>query len=296
VLPWGQGPAGELFFWLTRNDDPDQWPVVWADTSYTEWHNYDLSMSEFLVKVVLDPPPEIAGIAAVDLAGSAPFRSFEVPRSAEKDMGGYVAEPAGSGRWIPQNPLEERLQGLLDTAHANAAKPRNDITELLSALQAGTALTKDTDWTALERHLEMSVPDDYKTFIDTLGPGVFCDIRILGPDSPADFNLTDVLQGLRRLVAHAGMGAIVSVQPEFKGLLPWGYTIDGEIFCWKPAEPDAEAWSVSTVSRTFQVINHIELSFSSFLLKYSGVHDQQGLSLDRQYWKHGPTFTGMTDY
>lgn len=291
VLPWGQGPAGELFFWLTDDGDPDHWPTVWADRFYAEWHRYDLRMSEVLLRVVLDTPPEIAGIAAVDLAASPPFRSFETLRSVDDGLGDHPAEPAGSGRWLPQNSQEERLQGLLDGARADAAKPRNAIAALLSALELGAASRQETDWAALDSELGISVPEDYRTFIDALGPGVFCDIRILGPGAPANFNLTAVLQDMRSLIAHAGMGAIVSVQPEPGGLIPWGYTLDGYIFCWKPAGPDAGAWSVATVARSFLVTNFFELSFSSFLLKYSGVRDQRGLFLDRPDWTHGPTFT-----
>src|SRR4051794_12663611 len=38
LLAWGNNEAGDSFFWLTQDPDPDRWPVVmWARSSVTTY-------------------------------------------------------------------------------------------------------------------------------------------------------------------------------------------------------------------------------------------------------------------
>jgi hypothetical protein len=289
LLPWGFGPRGELFFWLTQDDDPDRWPVLWADTYYNDWFRYDLPMSEFLLRLVEDPPPEVGEIAFTDLGISAPFRAFAAPVTAGK----YLAEPMVSG-WIPQSPPEVALAETLDAMHAAVPTRLNEIAALLDALPQKSTSERFTDWPALEDRLGTAFPADYKTFYETLGPGVLCDLNILGPESSGPFSMTQMLDGLRALIAKAGMSMIVTAFPEPRGVLPWGYAPDGRIYCWRVAGTDPESWCVALVSPNFTVVDHLDLSFSSFLVKYSGVRDQTGLSeYDFEKWVGGPAFVAV---
>jgi hypothetical protein len=61
----------------------------------------------------------------------------------------------------------------------------NELDELSEALGPPNPKGEPGDIGALER--DISLPSDYKGFIDRYGAGVVCDIRIAGPDTCADF-------------------------------------------------------------------------------------------------------------
>jgi len=290
LLPWGFGPSGELFFWLTKGDDPDRWPVLWADTYFYDWFRYDMSMSEFLIHLVDDLPPDVAEIAQTDLADSVPFRAFGPPPAPTTT---YRAEPMVSGRWVPENAQERALADTLEAMYAAVPARVNEVAELLAALPQTGSGGRLNDWPALEQALGIALPADYKTFYDALGAGVFCDLTILGPDPAGPYSLGQALTGLRDRIARTGQSMMVTAFPEPRGVLPWAYAPDGRIYCWRVVGTDPDAWYVTLVTPRFTVLDNLDRSFSSFLLAYSGVRDQIGLSeYDGPKWTVGPVFRG----
>jgi hypothetical protein len=53
VIPWGRVTQGHSFYWLAGHDDPDKWPVMMG-VETGEWERYDVSMSEFVFRVLTD--------------------------------------------------------------------------------------------------------------------------------------------------------------------------------------------------------------------------------------------------
>jgi hypothetical protein len=249
-----------------------------------------MAMSEFLIRLVEGSAPEVAEIARTDLAGSLPFRGFGRPLVGPTK---YLAEPMASGRWIPQSAQERALAQTLDVMYAAVPARVNEVAMLLDALpQKGTG-GHLRDWPALEEGVGTALPADYKTFYDSLGAGAFCDLNILGPDPSGPFSLMQALNGLRTLIARAGQSLMVTAFPEPRGVLPWGYAPDGRIYGWRVIGTDPSGWYVTLVSPNFTVIDNLDLSFSSFLLTYSGVSDQTCLcEYDGPKWTGGPVFQG----
>lgn len=289
LLPWGYGPRGELFFWLTGGDVPDRWPVIWADTYFYDRFRYDTSMSEFLLSLVEDPPPEVNDIAQVDLAGSAPFRPFTATRPADTQ---YAAEPMVSG-WTPRSAPETALAETLDAMHASAPKRQNEVAALLDTLPHRSTGRHFPDWPALQDRLAAPLPADYKAFYDTLGPGVFCDLNNPRARAVRPVQHDSGVERAPGADRQTSMSLIVTAHPQPKGVLPWGYAPDGRIYCWRVTGPDPADWCATLVTPTFTVVDHLDLSFSSFLLKYSGVRDRARLSeQDGPPWIGDPAFIG----
>jgi hypothetical protein len=89
-----------------------------------------------------------------------------------------------------------------------------------------------TDWDEMSRTLGTRFPSDFRSFIDTYGPGSVCDFlfvgRCFGPPSLED--CIDVEAGDRPF-------------PEPGGLLAWGSTTTGDACYFKTAE-NPDDWQV----------------------------------------------------
>jgi hypothetical protein len=272
VLPWGDTNGAGMFFWLTDGDDPNAWPTVWADGDYAEWFRYDATMSQLLLRIVQEPPAEMVRAALHDLASAPVFRSFESSESSGSDV------EADAGQIIGFEPFLSGGHGRLPTDESDA---------LLEAIPAGKGSPQD--WRTVEEHLGQ-LPPDYKRFYDAVGPGVFCDIRIFDVQPAPASELVVALQKLRQAIFSSGAQIFVTLHPEFGGLVPWGATPDGWTFCWKPVGSDPAHWGVAVIGPQFVVIELPELSFTTFLLQYSGVRDANLFLYDREPWSGPLTF------
>jgi len=59
LLIWGENEQGDLFFWLTSDDDPDRWPVVmWARGPVTTYR-FDMGMVDVLLGSAHDEIPNV---------------------------------------------------------------------------------------------------------------------------------------------------------------------------------------------------------------------------------------------
>ena len=53
LLQWGGSVPTDQFYWLTETDSPENWSVL-ARAESDPWHRYDMSMSEFLYRSLMD--------------------------------------------------------------------------------------------------------------------------------------------------------------------------------------------------------------------------------------------------
>jgi hypothetical protein len=259
LLPWAEGPGGEMCFWLT-DGDPQDWTIVTADRNFLDWQTFGGPMCLFLLDLASgDMPHPFDSTAPVPLTQDIfePFETLPTTNAAQAVAPQPARpSPAASGKpWRGRSPIDESAE--------------------LLRLVTAPAPTETVDWFGLQTMLGTALPPDYRAFVDRLGLGTFCDIGILGPDSCGELDLVGVRQRETRL----------------DGLLPWGLTADGWICGWRTHGSRSDGWSVVMVSPHNDLVFHDELSFSSFLLRYCGAGDQLGIFHGRQPWMAGPTFT-----
>jgi hypothetical protein len=172
--------------------------------------------------------------------------------------------------------------------------PEDESAALLEALGTALKAEPDQDWTVRAAQWGFQFPADYRAFHDALGPGVFCDIGIFGPDAPEGWNLTELLQAGRQAVQAAGLDYL-RFHPDTGGLIPWGMTQDGWLLGWLPQDPDPDLWCVAALGPGFMRIDWPELSFSEFLLFHAGIHEGYEVSLgNRPPWNGPPVFQGLS--
>jgi hypothetical protein len=147
------------------------------------------------------------------------------------------------------------------------------------------------DWAGFEADLGLSLPSDYRDFVDRYGAGTFCDIRIAGPDAGSEFDLRALLRRQLELAQSTPRARFAFASRARTAILGWGETADGWICGWGAGDADPNGWGVAMVSPDFQPVYYDELSFTSFLLHYCGERDQLGVSFGRTPWSGGPTFT-----
>ncbi|MCP2323431.1 hypothetical protein HDA40_001938 [Hamadaea flava] len=271
LLPFAEGPGGEMCFWLTNSGDPDAWPVVSADRDFLQWQEYPGPMCRFLSALVEGTIPSPFDPATAVGSAAPAFRPIGAQPSTA-----VAATPTQPGTAAP-------LWG--------RQPPQNESAELLAVIGDAPA-APSADWTQVAKILGVDLPTDYQTIVDHVGVGVFCDIRILGPDPCPDFNLTTVLAVEAARVAASHAGVMAAYHPQPAGVIPWGVTADGWICVWRTLQNDPNLWTVAMIAPNFNTIFHDELSFSSFLLKYCGQRDQTGVFFGRAPWQGGATFVG----
>ncbi|GIF24000.1 hypothetical protein BJ973_004613 [Actinoplanes tereljensis] len=199
LLPWATTPMAGIFFWLTEGEDPERWPVVLADKGFEEWQLRRQSMSEFLLEIIADPPLGLAELAGGDLATSPLFKPFP-PRARALSPEGREEQIRRAGADFPVLPDESEA--------------------LLAVVIGDGAGAAPTDWAGIAARSGVEFPPDYRRFYDALGPGVFCDITIVGPEAQDGWNLWDLLQtGRDRLIPSV---PYVRFRPDAGGVIPWG--------------------------------------------------------------------------
>ncbi|MET7749731.1 SMI1/KNR4 family protein [Micromonospora sp. NPDC005367] len=267
LLPWGEGPRGELFFWLTDSADSDSWTVVWADVDFTEWHSFSGGVCQFLLEVVLG---EVAPLATAEATTAPSAKGFRVFRSKVR---------------------QELPRGVVQDAYRWGSRmPSNEFPELANALGSPAVKPEARNWEDLERQLGIPFPGDYKSFIDKFGVGIFCDVRIYAPAAPSGFDMVELMR--RQGARAAGLPSAVrsALYPEPVALIAWGETADGWTINWKAGGTDPNQWGVAMIAPNFQPVFFDDFSFSAFLLKYSGQQSQLGVSFARSPWTGGVTF------
>lgn len=269
LLPWGVGPRGELCFWLTNSTNPEDWPVVTADVDFVSWKIFEGTMCQFLVNLVSGRVGNPFGSKLIRATTAPAFTAFNESAPAKSAV--LPPKTTSAPRW-------------------GSRSPENEFVELAHALGAENMQTRSSNWLAVELKTGLPLPDDYKAFIDMFGTGTFCDIRIVGPDPCDDFDMFNLMRLQHDRATASNRAGRLAFHPDPEGLVAWGETTDGWTCHWRLTAPDPNKWGVAMVSPRFQPVFHDELSFSSFLLKYSGHRDQQGVFFAREPWRGGVTF------
>ncbi|ATW52326.1 hypothetical protein CGZ69_35840 [Streptomyces peucetius subsp. caesius ATCC 27952] len=52
IIRWAANEDGDLCFWISDSDDPEQWRVGVYSRNFNDWHEYDCGFAEFLVQVL----------------------------------------------------------------------------------------------------------------------------------------------------------------------------------------------------------------------------------------------------
>jgi hypothetical protein len=128
-------------------------------------------------------------------------------------------------------------------------------------------------WQKIEAALEVSLPTDYKDFIDAFGTVYLGDfIYVLDPFTEnQNFNLMG--RGDAILEAFRDIGSILEgekypypLYPDKDGLLPWGFTINGDhLFWFTHGEP--QEWQIAIDESRGASFENYNESISSFLVK-----------------------------
>lgn len=271
LLPWGDGPRGELFFWLTRAKDPSDWSVVVADQTWTDWNELPGTMCYVLNEMV----------------------SNRLIRNPYADTtSGPLFEP---GKPRPSTPVPP--PAWLSSRRPLGERPRDQLDDLAPVMPKPTWRVDAPDWRSVERKLGLRLPSDYKHFLETYGPGTFCDITIFGVDS---CGLLDVFGLLMRNMelARENLRPPYSIMkpfyPEPGGIVSWGETSEGRVCGWGPGGDNPDDWGVVVVApfpkaRTMAYFQ--DVSFSTFLVRYSGLDGNQSFLASPTPWEGPISFT-----
>lgn len=255
LLPWARGPRLEPIFWLTEGSDPNAWPVVLTDYNFTRWQSFPCTACQFLYEFVegtLD-----ASLLDADSFASAPL--FEP-----------VADERPSVFGSPPSFWSSKGNGT------------NEFLALAEMVGAPSSVTRSKEWTQIEEGLGLPLPEDYKSFIDRYGPGVFCGIVITAPGGPVGHDLFTLLENRYSARADDRATAVAPVHPDHEGMIAWGVSTDGWTFSWAPNDPEPGRWGVVLTQLNGILVHLPDQSFSSFLRKLA---DPQGDIGDLLGWE-----------
>jgi len=108
---------------------------------------------------------------------------------------------------------------------------------------------KREEWPSIEAAVELSLPPDYKDFVNRYGSGGIDDwIFIFNPFSTREYgNLRNEIAGclgaLRQLRDEFHEEIPYPIHPEPGGLVPWGCTSNGDVLYWVTRGPPSD-WTV----------------------------------------------------
>ena len=128
------------------------------------------------------------------------------------------------------------------------------------------------DWSAVESELGISVPDDYKDFIETYGTGRFDDfLNVLNPFSKIDnLNLIiqkePILDSLAELRDTFGEDIPYNLFPAANGLLPFAGTDNGDTLFWQTNE-QPDQWTIVVKDSREPEYQEYKENITSFLAK-----------------------------
>jgi hypothetical protein len=151
-------------------------------------------------------------------------------------------------------------------------RPLDCLDDVVTALGEPGSPAPEVDWDDVHRRLGITLPGDYRRFVDRFGAGWVGALRVYAPDAPvASFDLF----GLVDRVAEQTTEFRASTTPPFPGpyhpqeggLVAWG-EMDDMYFFWNPADDDPDGWPVMISDPSWLMTFKPNRSFSRFLADY----------------------------
>jgi hypothetical protein len=161
------------------------------------------------------------------------------------------------------------------------------------------------DWDMVQGALQTPLPVDYKDFIERYGTGrIDGFLWVLSPvaDNP-NINLLKhgrvilrTLRDHRTAVASSKRPVPFAAFPEPGGLLPWGYTDNGDACYWKTGDADPNLWRVVVNDGRGSMWEQFEGSMTTFLgALLSRRHESQILT-DEGFPSHAVRFDSGDEF
>ncbi len=137
-----------------------------------------------------------------------------------------------------------------------------------SAIETGSS----DAWSQVEEQLELRLPDDYKSYIRTYGTG--CIGEFVWPLNPFSRNpnlnflraADEILSAMRSLRDGGYEDIPFPLYPERGGLLPWGFTDNGDNLYWV-TRGDSNEWPVVLNASRQPAYEYYDCSMTEFLAK-----------------------------
>ena len=148
------------------------------------------------------------------------------------------------------------------------------------------------DWVEVERELGLELPADYKEFATRFGAGHFRDgyLWVVVPTGEGPrLNFFESLyqnMGILAEVRSSGIKVPYPLYPDKGGLIPWGSTVDGDVFYWITEHHDPDHWAV--VVNEVRADNWFESDRSMTQLLYAILSGQLVIGFLEQGLGSGP--------
>ncbi|WP_202197548.1 SMI1/KNR4 family protein [Streptomyces spororaveus] len=168
----------------------------------------------------------------------------------------------------------EHLQTLLGEPEEAWGRPRREV------------------WEASEQHLGVTLPADYKAFMDVYGPGTLDGYlhlnRPTGLMTPAELEIFWSLEGWRDARRGAEDLYPFPFHPDPGGLIPWGHDEHSSEYYFLASDPDPGSWEIVVGSECAEWYR-TSGSFTDFLMRCF-----EGLGRARSWTAPGPDVTPAT--
>jgi hypothetical protein len=242
---------GGLAFWLTQpGGDPDDWPVVFSSTASVYWGRFDGTICEFLIEVAAgryDASGFTKGGLHQDESGALHLVGPSVDLASRPVFEPLTPAPPAPVAPAPGPTLDFWLRRLKEVSWERL--PVNELAAVRDLVGQPPAGVVPVDWAPVHARLGLTLPADYREFIDTYGPGTFGDIRIAAPGAPREWGLFALLERKYDQVRDLPRGEWdPPYYPEPGGTICWGETTGGHTCGWAPVRSDPDQWTVVAVA------------------------------------------------
>ncbi len=128
-------------------------------------------------------------------------------------------------------------------------------------------------WEKYEKEMNIIFPKDYKKFINEYGTGTINNFFWFLTPFDEDNNINYSIKS-KEMISNYLMGKEMmpeyytyEMYPKKGGLLPWGYTENGDELYWK-TEENMDKWKIVVCGSGPSDALEYDMSFSEFLYKY----------------------------